>query len=207
MEIDINNVNEKFAEGAKKTEQFSELAKQLGVSIDFEEAKKQFNLYYEVLGKGEQKITANTKEIEKLTRAQDKLESETEDLKFQVGSLNYDMQNQEGLSTYQKMLAGFREEVLSTSITTKDDLVAALDKLQIELKGVVKPTEKADKAIKKLADGPTSTVGKAAKNIITYGTVYNLLRRAYRETIKTITELDKALTDMAVVTTMSRQEA
>lgn len=52
----------------------------------------------------------------------------------------------------------------------------------------------------------TTTLGRAAKQVFTYGTALTLLKKIYRETLSTITELDKALTDMAVVTTMSREQ-
>lgn len=47
---------------------------------------------------------------------------------------------------------------------------------------------------------------RAAKTVISYGTVLSLLRRGYNETLKTITEMDEALTGMAVVTSMSREQ-
>ena len=52
-----------------------------------------------------------------------------------------------------------------------------------------------------------STVAKAAKQVFTYGSVMGIFRRVYRTTIQTVVEMDKALTDMAVVTSMNRQEA
>lgn len=53
----------------------------------------------------------------------------------------------------------------------------------------------------------TSTVAKAAKQVFTYGTIMGLFRRAYQMAIGTVKDMDKALTDMAVVTSMSRTEA
>ena len=53
----------------------------------------------------------------------------------------------------------------------------------------------------------TSAIGKAVKQVFTYGSALQILRRAYSTIISTISDMDKALTGMAVVTTMSRQEA
>lgn len=53
----------------------------------------------------------------------------------------------------------------------------------------------------------STTFGQAAKNVFSYGTAFQFLKRIYRETIRTITELDKSLTDMAIVTDMNRKEA
>lgn|GEM_PF-4873448 len=52
----------------------------------------------------------------------------------------------------------------------------------------------------------STSIGKAAKNILNYGLAIQLLRRVYRETIKTIKELDSALTEMAIVTQLNRKE-
>lgn len=53
----------------------------------------------------------------------------------------------------------------------------------------------------------TSTLVKATKNLITYGTVYSTFRRLLTTTISTIKDMDEALTGMAVVTNMSRNQA
>ena len=52
----------------------------------------------------------------------------------------------------------------------------------------------------------TSTVKAATKNIINYTLIFNTLKRLYRETIRTIKELDKSMTDMAIVTEMNREQ-
>lgn len=53
----------------------------------------------------------------------------------------------------------------------------------------------------------TSALVKATKNLITYGTVYSTFRRLLTTTISTIRDMDEALTGMAVVTNMSRNQA
>ena len=52
----------------------------------------------------------------------------------------------------------------------------------------------------------TSILARATKQVITYGSVVSLLKKAYQVTIDTIKDMDKALTDMAVVTNMSREQ-
>ena len=52
----------------------------------------------------------------------------------------------------------------------------------------------------------TTAVAKAAKQVFTYGTILGLFRKIYSTVISTITEMDKALTGMAVVTNMSREQ-
>lgn len=75
--------------------------------------------------------------------------------------------------------------------------------LKSRIADIKKPTRDVIKETKKI----DSSFGKAAKNVFAYGTAYSFLKRIYKETIKTVRDLDKALTDMAVVTTMSRKEA
>ena len=50
-------------------------------------------------------------------------------------------------------------------------------------------------------------MGKAINQVFNYGIAFSMLRRVYRETLRTIKDLDSALTEMAIVTSMSRDEA
>lgn len=98
------------------------------------------------------------------------------------------------------------------------DLSNAIEKLtndllkenQKAMDGFVKDQEKTIKAVDKTTKSvkkQETTFGKAAKQVFAYGTAFAFLKRIYKETIKTVKELDKAMTDMAIVTQMSRQEA
>lgn len=51
-----------------------------------------------------------------------------------------------------------------------------------------------------------TTLSKAANQVFNYGLAFSFLRRIYRETLRTIKDLDQAFTEMAIVTTMSRKE-
>ena len=53
----------------------------------------------------------------------------------------------------------------------------------------------------------TSQLGKAITNVISYGTALSLVRRIYTQLISTIKEMDQALTDMTVVTSLTREQA
>ena len=63
-----------------------------------------------------------------------------------------------------------------------------------------------DKSGSKISGFGLSTT-KAAAKIITFGSVVSLMRRALSQSISTIKDLDKAFTNMAIVTSMSRKEA
>lgn len=75
-------------------------------------------------------------------------------------------------------------------------------KLSKSIEDISKKTNDQTSAIKT----NNTTWGRAAKQVLTYGTAISFLKRVYSETIRTITEMDEALTGMAVVTTMSRAQ-
>jgi hypothetical protein len=75
--------------------------------------------------------------------------------------------------------------------------------LNKEQKNLSKSTDNVSKALK----NKSNTLTQAAKQVFNYGVAFSILRRIYRETLRTIRDLDKALTEMATVTTMNRQEA
>lgn len=52
-----------------------------------------------------------------------------------------------------------------------------------------------------------STLGKAVHNVVSYGSAITIVRQLCNKLIGTITEMDKALTGMTVVTQLSREQA
>lgn len=73
-----------------------------------------------------------------------------------------------------------------------------------------KAKTEAFKATEKYNDENKKTpnvVAKAAKQVFAYGTVVTLFKKILQGAKRTITELDAAFTDMAVVTNLTRQEA
>jgi TP901 family phage tail tape measure protein len=77
------------------------------------------------------------------------------------------------------------------------------------LEGVKEATKSATVAVKektKEVERNRSTLGKATQQVFSYGIAFTALRRIYRETLRTIRDLDKALTEMAIVTSMNRKE-
>lgn len=65
---------------------------------------------------------------------------------------------------------------------------------------------KKTKELDKTTKNTNTTFKKAATQVFTYGTAVGMLRKVYSIVKKSITEMDRALTDMAVVTSMSRKE-
>jgi TP901 family phage tail tape measure protein len=93
-------------------------------------------------------------------------------------------------------------EITKLSTTLKSQTLNAFQTYNKELI----QSKKGQKEVKTEVDKTTNSFQQAAKNVFSYGIAFTALRRIYRETIRTITELDKALTEMSVVTTMNRQE-
>jgi TP901 family phage tail tape measure protein len=93
-------------------------------------------------------------------------------------------------------------EITKLSTTLKSQTLNAFQTYNKELI----QSKKGQKEVKTEVDKTNNSFQQAAKNVFSYGIAFTALRRIYRETIRTITELDKALTEMSVVTTMNRQE-
>lgn len=78
----------------------------------------------------------------------------------------------------------------------------ALNQKKNATSGATAVTEQNTKA----QERNNSTVVKAAKQVFTYGTVLSAFRRIYSTVTNTVKEMDKALTGMAVVTNMTREQ-
>lgn len=80
------------------------------------------------------------------------------------------------------------------------DTISALSKTQQD-------NSKATNLHTETIKANTSTLSQAARNVFTYSTALHILRSAYQQCINTITEMDKALTSMTVVTNLTREQA
>jgi hypothetical protein len=75
-----------------------------------------------------------------------------------------------------------------------------------ELKDNAIEARKAQKDFNEETNKQTGTLAKATRQVFNYGVAFTALRRIYRETLRTVKDLDQALTEMAIVTSMSRKE-
>lgn len=66
---------------------------------------------------------------------------------------------------------------------------------------------KTIKEVDKSTKNYNTTLGKAVYNVVSYGSALTLVRTISNKFIQTITEMDKALTDMTVVTELTREQA
>ena len=61
--------------------------------------------------------------------------------------------------------------------------------------------------IKEDTDKTSTSFQRAAKSVINYTVIYQGLKRILRESVRTIKEMDDAITGMTVVTNLSREQA
>ena len=128
-----------------------------------------------------------------LSTEQAELEQHIQDLKDKQTTATTREENdllevsQRLLSTYTELMRKHNEE-LQTNARNQDD------------------TNRSKKTFNREAKRATTTLGKATQQVFSYGLAFTFLRRIYRETIRTIRDLDSALTEMAIVTTMNREE-
>ncbi len=87
------------------------------------------------------------------------------------------------------------------------EIVEALGDLYGDLKPRIEDANNEQQNFNRGLQGTNGTFAKAAKQVFNYGIAFSFLRRVYRETLRTIRDLDKALTEMAIVTTMNREQA
>lgn len=59
----------------------------------------------------------------------------------------------------------------------------------------------------KATDETNSSFTKAARSVFNYTVLYQGLKKVLRESVRTIKEMDDAITGMTVVTNLSRKEA
>lgn len=61
--------------------------------------------------------------------------------------------------------------------------------------------------VAKATDETSSSFTKAARSVFNYTILYQGLKRVLRESVRTVKEMDDAITGMTVVTNLSREEA
>jgi len=143
-------------------------------------------------------IDLENKKIEKTNQLKDAMDP----VKIAKEEVDAQKKVNQAQQTYNKNQAAV-VEILSVVGGSVEDLKKEHEEKEKILRSSTKETEKNTNATKNNG----TTLGKAANQVLNYGVAFGVLRRIYRETLRTITDLDEALTEMAIVTTMSRKEA
>jgi len=96
----------------------------------------------------------------------------------------------------------YSNQLSKLNMEASSGLTKTISDLRESTKQTKKAVEEKTDAVKK----NQTTIGKATQQVFSYGIAFTVLRRIYRETLRTVKDLDKALTEMAIVTSMNRSE-
>lgn len=148
-------------------------------------------------------IKTKTSAINKAKKELQTLKEKTKTLQEEREELLKNASAESQLSKEQEASLTQSKELYTQTTNAVQNKERALNSHKKELQNA----ERNTKALNEQTDKTDKKFNKAAKQIITYGAALRVLRRLARETIRTITEMDEALTGMAIVTNKSRQEA
>jgi hypothetical protein len=202
LEEEIENYIKTGKVSKELEESINEINKGGGKSLTQEKALGVLKATHLAQEEGKKVKINELKELEtKETQAQAKLDLETKDLLQEKVDLLEEVRKKGSKEEIEQ--AEQAAEAIEGTVNAARSKLDVDEKLTAEQKNNQKETKNTTKAVANQA----STLGKAAKQVFNYGVAFSVLRRVYRETLRTIRDLDKALTEMATVTTMSRKEA
>ena len=171
--------------------------------------KKNAQAFYQARNELQKIVEDRVSHIEKRIQEEaDALVTNTKELQDASEELKK-LQNSSGANTKDT-------EISSQAVTgqqSAQEFGAAVEDTKEAAKAVREENEAKNQGIKATEDYNKETkktpglVKKAATQVFTYGTVMTLFRTVVNNGKRTIIEMDKALTDMAVVTNLTREEA
>lgn len=122
-----------------------------------------------------------------------------------------------GLKQATEAISDYAIILREDAISAEQSATAARKKFNKEQKETKKEVDGASEVLKNntaVTDNNTKSIfknttqlGRAVNNVISYGTALTLVKKIYGQLISTITDMDKALTDMTVVTDLTREQA
>lgn len=165
---------------------------------------------WEYIKRNKDKYPEIFKEVNKLADEQkeklDKAEAAVKEYSSNIKTLTKDLEDQK--NTLQDLITQYNlYSSINTSLDSASDSInentAALEKVRDAAiragEGQIKVKDDTDKSV--------TSFQKAAKSVINYTVVYQGLKKILRESVRTIKEMDDAITGMTVVTNLSREEA
>ena len=166
-----------------------------------------------------QQIELNNQEIDQRKIAVQALKNQQAEIENQAIAASKEQEIVKQIIDLLNQLSSARNEVAddydaekqaqAADIAAKQKNIKAMQAQEQQYQKNVTQLDSANKSQKTNTielDRNTGVLAKATKQVVTYGTVLNLLKRVYNETINAVRDMDKALTGMAVVTTMSREQ-
>lgn len=184
----IKDIDDKLAKTDLKDSQIEEL----------EERKKRYQEYGDL-------VLKISEEINELNEKRKKQQKNQEEITEKIKNKNQEKAKivKEESETMKKLVQML--EQISSILDIANQQKAA--KLRGEINAQTNESTKALKNLEEAQDGANKSLGKKITTGLSYYVVFNQIRRLYRSMIRTITDLDKALTTVAMVTTMNRKEA
>ena len=129
----------------------------------------------------------------------DELNKAAEDAKDGGGELSADqLKAQEIVSATITGKVEIDNAIVQGKAAAKDNAVTTPDEETVDVPKLAGETKKENKN--------TGIIGKAAKNLISYTVVLGTMKKALRNAVETIQVLDKALTEQAMVSGMTREQ-
>jgi TP901 family phage tail tape measure protein len=185
-----------------------------------EEAKKQLNQLNKIEEAGakvpglKKKILFYTRLVALFTQAKDKFKQYGNDSKIITTKLNKlkkeQVEIQEKLTIETQKNAGVENPEMQKLVGVVTKLTGVKVNALDVTKALTNETKKQNKASREAADGnnhEAKSLTQKATAAFSYYLVFNQLKRVFNDTLRTLKELDKAMTDAAIVTSMNRKEA
>jgi TP901 family phage tail tape measure protein len=149
--------------------------------------------------------------IKEIAATQPKLEQKRSAAILEQQKLEVELKKQEAIYTKELKKLGVDEATITKMLLGVRDKLNKVYGKGIQVKDAFnKKTQKQidlDSKEKDGNDGNTRSFGARIAQTLSFGIVMGQLKRALRESIATVKELDKAMTDAAIVTNMNRKEA
>lgn len=155
-------------------------------------------------------VRDNANQFKRLSDTLNDLNRQRQDKVDELNKAAEDAKSGEGELSADQLKA---QEIVSATITGKVDIDNAIvqGKAAVKDNAVTSPDEETVD-VPKLATGTkkenknSGLIGKAAKNLISYTVVLGTMKKVLRNAIETIQVLDKALTEQAMVSGMTREQ-
>lgn len=144
--------------------------------------------------------------VNQYVEAQEAARKKLADLTAELNKANAQLKQQETVLTELRNTAQTFEQV-QTHVESASEAINENNQAMGQAHSAALKTGEAQISLKKSTDATTTSFGKAARSIFNYTILYQGLKQVLRESIRTIKEMDDAITGMTVVTSLSREQA
>ena len=146
------------------------------------------------------------KEYDQQEQALAEVRKEIKDYKKDIDECNESIKNHIATLNQLKTQHGVYQSIRQSADEAADSINENNDALIRTRDAAVKAGEGQIK-VSKATDETTTSFTKAARSVFNYTILYQGLKKVLRESVRTVKEMDDAITGMTVVTNLSREEA